>query len=551
MSVSKHKNQQIRSMKSQKQKFSHLVISILLLSACSKERVIQVGNIPANTPKGSSIYLTGDFNNWNPADYNYKMEYDAALNVYSIGVPDNLKHSTYKYSRGSIESIESDKCGNENPLRLIGSSPFKVDTIESWMDVDHIDCPQITFVIQTNGNKNTNKDTIYLATETNQWNESNPEYLFHYTINGLYCLTVNRTKEKVLFTVFRGGQNQFNEPQELPSNNDTIMLTLFSEKRKTDKNKNGITHQNGATELNQQMITLDIPKGVTQTANQSISDAANSTLQPTTKQIETQQVPSSPNAQAIPATESKTQKIIIAIQPTTKQIEAQASLSPKPRAIPATATESRTQKKVIVIIDQLPTYGKEDNLYLASDFNNWDIADPNFMFKPLPNGKKYLMLRLNDTKSHEFKITRGEVGTGEADFNEQEIDLHEIAKGNKDDTIHIRIDRWLDDYPKRRLVIYLTDVPENTPMQDDIYLTGNFNKWNTRQEKYKFTSLGNDRYALAIEDFNKKYIEYKITRGSMETEATTRKGGPDKGERFDYIKRDTIKLRIERWKDLE
>jgi hypothetical protein len=515
-------------MKSHAQKLGHLVILMLLLSACSKERTIQVGNIPANTPEGSSIYLIGDFNNWNPADSNFKLDYDAVLKVYSISVSDKLKHATYKYSRGSVESIESDKCGNEKPSRRIGISDFIVDTIESWMDVDHADCPQITFVIQTKGSQNRNRDSIYLATETNQWKKSNPEYLFHYTQNGAYYLTLNRTKEKFLFTVFRGGQNQFNAPQELPSNNDTIMITLFSEKSKTDKNKNTITHSNGATAVTQQTITLDIPKGVTRAASQPIPDVASSKLQPTTKPT----------------------------PPITKQPENQVSSPPKPSPIPAPATpapstESKTQKKVILIIDKLPSYGKEDNIYLAGDFNNWNIADPDYQFRSLTSGRKILTIRLTDYKEHEFKITRGKPRTDESNFKEEAIDFHQIKKGSADDTIHIRIDSWMDAYPKSRLVIYLTDVPENTPEQDDIYLTGNFNKWNTQEEKYKFTSLGDDRYALSIPDFGKTYTEFKITRGSMQTEAADPKGRAPKGQPFDFIKRDTIKLRIERWKDLK
>jgi hypothetical protein len=176
------------------------------------------------------------------------------------------------------------------------------------------------------------------------------------------------------------------------------------------------------------------------------------------------------------------------------------------------------RKKVILLIDRLPEFGKNHTIYLAGDFNGWAERDANYQFRNLPNGKKYFVLRLNDGNAHEFKLTRGSWDREEANARGEKSSNRTIASGMEDDTIRISIQKWYDETDQHQLTMILTGTPTNTPVQDNIYLTGDFNDWQTRDEQYKFKRQPDGKYALTITDFSKRYNWYKITRGSWETQ---------------------------------
>ncbi|MGI8637693.1 MAG: hypothetical protein ACR2KZ_20020, partial [Segetibacter sp.] len=60
--------------------------------------------------------------------------------------------------------------------------------------------------------------------------------------------------------------------------------------------------------------------------------------------------------------------------------------------------------------------------------------------------------------------------------------------------------------------------------QDDIYVTGNFNNWNPRDEKYKLKPFGVSRRAIILKDVAAGKYEFKFTRGGFDKVETTAKG---------------------------
>lgn len=60
--------------------------------------------------------------------------------------------------------------------------------------------------------------------------------------------------------------------------------------------------------------------------------------------------------------------------------------------------------------------------------------------------------------------------------------------------------------------------------QDDIYVTGNFNNWNPREEKYKLKPFGVSRRAIILKDMAPGKYEFKFTRGGFDKVETTAKG---------------------------
>lgn len=83
---------------------------------------------------------------------------------------------------------------------------------------------------------------------------------------------------------------------------------------------------------------------------------------------------------------------------------------------------------------------------------------------------------------------------------------------------------------------------------DSIYLAGNFNGWNPKDERARFSTDQKGNYFLSLALPAGMY-EYKITRGSWD-KVECKKGGENIGNRFLKLESDsTITIEIEAWQD--
>jgi len=88
-----------------------------------------------------------------------------------------------------------------------------------------------------------------------------------------------------------------------------------------------------------------------------------------------------------------------------------------------------------------------------------------------------------------------------------------------------------------------------TKKQDEIYVAGNFNDWNPKDEKYKLKPYGTNRKAIVIKDLPAGKYQFKFTRGSWEKAQTTAKG-EDMGNIEVEVSGDVSQdFSIEGWKD--
>ncbi len=98
---------------------------------------IVVNKIPENTPFDASIFVMGNFNNWNPADRNFKLRKQID-GTYRIIIYNDLQKLEYKFTRGSASSIESRPGGRILPNRVYqrkkNESKVMVD-ISTWEDL--------------------------------------------------------------------------------------------------------------------------------------------------------------------------------------------------------------------------------------------------------------------------------------------------------------------------------------------------------------------------------------------------------------------------------
>jgi hypothetical protein len=98
------------------------------------------------------------------------------------------------------------------------------------------------------------------------------------------------------------------------------------------------------------------------------------------------------------------------------------------------------------------------------------------------------------------------------------------------------------------LVFIIDKLP--TDSKEPIYLTGDFNNWNAKDEQFRFLNSSDNKRILYLHNFDKNYNYFKITKGSWDTEFIDRKGNNYPNLPFNtYIKNDTIRFDIYNWKN--
>lgn len=96
-----------------------------------------------------------------------------------------------------------------------------------------------------------------------------------------------------------------------------------------------------------------------------------------------------------------------------------------------------------------------------------------------------------------------------------------------------------------RLVV--TDVA--TRKQDDIYVTGNFNNWNPKDENYKLKPFAGNRKSLVIKNLAAGTYAFKFSRGANDRLETTA-DGRDISDRVLEVTEDVSQeFTIAGWKD--
>lgn len=81
-----------------------------------------------------TVYITGNFNNWNPKDDQYKLT-SIDANNYSIDISDEFLPSAieYKFTKGGWENVELDQYGNITPNRKVTKSTGEAsDIVKKW-----------------------------------------------------------------------------------------------------------------------------------------------------------------------------------------------------------------------------------------------------------------------------------------------------------------------------------------------------------------------------------------------------------------------------------
>ena len=84
-------------------------IGFLFLQNIFAQVTIVVNELPKNTPKNASIYISGNFEGWTGGNEKYKLEKND--NRYSITIPKKDESILFKFTLGSWKTAESNKVG--------------------------------------------------------------------------------------------------------------------------------------------------------------------------------------------------------------------------------------------------------------------------------------------------------------------------------------------------------------------------------------------------------------------------------------------------------
>lgn len=92
-------------------KSAFLLLFVMLLSwSLSAQVTLVIKELPKNTPKDASIYVSGDFEGWSGGKKEYQLQHDQE--GYWITLPKELKQIQFKFTQGSWISVECDTSGS-------------------------------------------------------------------------------------------------------------------------------------------------------------------------------------------------------------------------------------------------------------------------------------------------------------------------------------------------------------------------------------------------------------------------------------------------------
>ncbi|HPR25117.1 glycogen-binding domain-containing protein [Lentimicrobium sp.] len=192
-------------------------VQIILFTSCYRQEIV-LDRLPANTPAGSEVYITGNFNNWDPGDQRFRME-RGNNGVYSITLPRGAGKLEYKFTRGDWTTVEKNECGYDTPNRSLRYGEYEtvLNTVYCWGDTEPMNCIQKTLVINELPENTPDTPVIYLASTFNGWNPGDFKYIMQKNSRGQYYITLDKQAECMEYKFTLGN---WESVETEPSGND-------------------------------------------------------------------------------------------------------------------------------------------------------------------------------------------------------------------------------------------------------------------------------------------------------------------------------------------
>jgi AraC-like DNA-binding protein len=195
----------------------------------------------------------------------------------------------------------------------------------------------------------------------------------------------------------------------------------------------------------------------------------------------------------------------------------------------------------------LPLQLPNQPLYVATSYDNWDPGNSENILKKIDE-THYAILLKNAPDSFEYKFTQGSWMSVEGTPAGENLP-NRVFQNNGNGSIQNKLLGW------EKLISYdiiVENIPENTPKDARIYISGNFNGWNAANPHYELKKFSQGGYKISIKS-DQPRLEYKFTRGSWDAvEAKT--NGKSRSNRIiareAAIDNKAIKVNIDGWEDL-
>ncbi len=175
------------------------------LFSCHQVTIV-VREIPPNTPPGSALFVTGNFNFWNPGDLTYALQLNPGDSTYSVTLPRGSGTIDYRFTRGDWTTVEADLCGNAMTAHRVQYQQH--DTVEvsirSWKDMGPTHCNEVTFVIDQLPKGTPPHAQLYIAGNFNNWQAADPAYRMRKNEDGKYYLRMHQNLEGIEYKITRG-----------------------------------------------------------------------------------------------------------------------------------------------------------------------------------------------------------------------------------------------------------------------------------------------------------------------------------------------------------
>jgi len=536
-----------------------IVIIVLLFASCHRA-VIRVDEIPANTPKGQSLYVAGNFNNWDPGDQSYQMTLNQD-STYTFQLPPGFGSVEYKITRGDWTTVETDVCGYEigNRVMVLGTEDTTTIRVESWNDLDPLNCPRLTVVLKNVPENTPENESLSLAGSFNSWNPDQSSVL-QKDSSGKYSITIPRPPKgkDVEFKITRGDLSKA-ESDEF-GNIRPNRLASFGKKDTLELSVEGWVDLPVSKQNKVEFICKNIPRNTPEGDNIILVSNLNNwdpydrefVMSKTGKNLYTVSMPKRNytleykftrggwyTVETDPYGYDISNRVTSLNSSDTVYIEIEGW-----KDLPGSL-----DNEVTIILSELPpNTPEEDRLYLAGNFNGFDPNKARFRFEKIMGGK-YVLNIPREHHNMEFKVTRGSWKTVEV--NQSGLEMPNRNYLYKDyDTLHIKVANWKDkpSVHNEKTTIVIDELPENTPPSAVIYIAGTFNDWNPGNGSMTFRRLADGKFYITL-PLKGDYVEFKITRGGWHNCEVDQNGWDISNRGLNLGFADTIHVSVARWLD--
>lgn len=209
--------------------------------------------------------------------------------------------------------------------------------------------------------------------------------------------------------------------------------------------------------------------------------------------------------------------------------------------------------QITFVITKKPVYTPVgDTIFLSGTMNDWKLADKSCMFRSFPDGTMRLTLNVANGTESLFKINRGSWASSEGGESGEYMENRRFQSNDAMYDYTFEVKTWEDlhknFYPPVKII--LASVPDYTPSDARIYISGSFNSWNAKDPEYELKKMADGTY----EGFAGKGIsqfEYKFNRGDWNSGEGRFDGGPMSNRVYVNSKEESVVYaKVESWEDL-